>query len=89
MVMNMDWIYYEPRSSERYSIRVFDDGNERYAGYVNVWHKYGEWRGKVALVNSVDRAVRIESISAWKLDSRGGSPCYKGSRANGADAGGG
>ena len=89
----MDWIYYEPRLGEEYSIRVFDDGNERYAGYVNSWHKYGEWRGKVALVNSVDRAVRMESISAWKLDSRGcrpsDAPCYKGAIGNGADAGGG
>jgi hypothetical protein len=85
----MDWIYYEPRSSEEYSIRVFDDGNERYAGYVNVWYKYGEWRGKVALVNSVDMTVRVESISAWKLDSRSCCPCYKRSSVNGADAGGG
>jgi len=83
----MDWIYYEPRSSEEYSIRVFDDGNERYTGYVNVWHKYGEWRGKVALVNAVDRTVRVESISEWKLDLRiiRNTP----SRDNGADAGGG
>lgn len=70
----MDWIYYEPRSSEEYSIRVFDDGNERYAGYANVWQKYGEWRGKVALVNKVDRSIKIESISEWKLDSRGCRP---------------
>ena len=67
-VRNMAWIYYEPRSDEEYSIRVFDDGNDRYSEYVNVWHKYGEWRGKVAIVNSVDRTVRIDSISAWKLD---------------------
>ena len=67
-VRNMDWIYYEPRLGEEYSIRVFDDGNERYAGYVNSWHKYGEWRGKVALVNAVDRSIKIESISEWKLD---------------------
>ena len=83
----MDWIYYEPRLGEEYSIRVFDDGNERYAGYVNSWHKYGEWRGKVALVNSVDRTVRVESISEWKLDFRiiRNVP----SHGNGADAGGG
>ena len=70
-VRNMDWYYYEPRLGEEYSVRVFDDGNERYAGYVNVWQKYGEWRGKVALVNAVDRSIKIESISEWKLDSRG------------------
>ena len=102
--MNMAWIYYEPRSDEEYSIRVFDDGNDRYSEYVNVWHKYGEWRGKVAIVNSVDTRVRIESISAWKLDSRGcyqrswccdfvaspsDAPCYKGGTARGPDAGGG
>jgi hypothetical protein len=84
---NMDWIYYEPRCSEEYSVRVFDDGNERYAGYVNVWHKYGEWRGKIAIVNSVDRTVRLESISEWKLDLRiiRNAPNCE----NGADAGGG
>ena len=99
---NMAWIYYEPRSDEEYSIRVFDDGNDRYSEYVNVWHKYGEWRDKVAIVNSVDMRVRIESISAWKLDSGGlkttfssepkaqsDAPCYKGGTARGADAGGG
>ena len=92
----MAWIYYEPRSDEEYSIRVFDDGNDRYAEYVNVWHKYGEWRGKVAIVNSVDTRVRIDSISAWKLDSREAprvatksQPCYKGGTARGPDAGGG
>jgi hypothetical protein len=64
----MDWNYYEPRFGEEYSISVFDDGNEKYAGYVNVWQKYGEWRGKVALLNKVDRSIKIESISAWKLN---------------------
>ena len=91
-VRNMAWIYYEPRSGEEYSIRVFDDGNDRYAEYVNVWHKYGEWRDKVAIVNSVDMRVRIESISAWKLDYRVATksqPCYKGGIAMGPDAGGG
>jgi hypothetical protein len=83
---NMDWFYYEPRLGEEYSVRVFDDGNERYAGYVNVWHKYGEWRGKVALVNAVDRSIKIESISEWKLDLR---IINTPRRANGADAGGG
>lgn len=63
----MDWNYYEPRLGEEYSISVFDDGNEKYMRYVNVWHKYGEWRGKVALVNKVDRSIKIESISAWKF----------------------
>lgn len=66
----MDWNYYEPRLCEEYSISVFDDGNEKYMRYVNVWHKYGEWRGKVALVNKVDRTIKIESISEWKLYSR-------------------
>ena len=91
-VRNMAWVYYEPLEGEEYSIRVFDDGNDRYAEYVNVWHKYGEWRGKVAIVNSVDRTVRIDSISAWKLDSRAATlslPCYKGGIAMGPDAGGG
>jgi hypothetical protein len=82
----MDWYYYEPRCSEEYSVRVFDDGNERYAGYVNSWHKYGEWRGKVALVNAVDRSIKIESISEWKVDL-----CRRIStnNENDADAGGG
>jgi hypothetical protein len=64
----MDWDYYEPKLEEEYCINTFDDGNEKYRGYVNVWHPYGEWRGKVALVNKFDTSIRIESISYWKLD---------------------
>jgi hypothetical protein len=28
--------------------------------------KYGEWRGKIALVNALNPKIRIESISEWK-----------------------
>ena len=67
----MDWIYFEPRLDETYSINTFDDGNDKYRSYANVWNIYGTWRGKVAIVNEYDKSVRIESISEWKLTRHG------------------
>ena len=49
-----------------YKITQFDDGLNKYETYVNKWHIYGTWRGKVALVNSIDSSVCIPSISFWK-----------------------
>lgn len=71
----MDWVYYGPRTDVEYSIEVFDDGNEKYAQYTNVWLAYGDWRGKVALVNKYDRSVKISSISAWKAHERAAFVC--------------
>jgi hypothetical protein len=60
-----EWTFYEP--DKEYMITKFDDGNERYGWFPNRWRKYGDWRGKVAVVNAYDPTVRIVSISAWKL----------------------
>lgn len=58
--------YFNPDHTQSYMINTFDDGNERFQQYPNSWCKYGEWRGKVALVNAVNPKFRIESISEWK-----------------------
>ncbi len=63
----MDWKYYEPKTDVEYSINTFDDGNDEYKYYTNVWYVYGNWLGKVAIVNKRDKTMRIKSISAWKL----------------------
>ncbi len=60
------WNYFEPEQSVTYMINTFDDGNQRFEQYPNSWFKYGEWRGKVALVNALNPTIRIESISEWK-----------------------
>lgn len=49
-----------------YAIFVFDDGNQRYEAYENVWSIIGYGRGKVKLLN-IDDVTVIESISRWKL----------------------
>ena len=66
------WKMTPVNMEERYTIAVFDDSNETCERYANVWHIYGEWRGKVALVNTENWTVRIESISAWKVSICGG-----------------
>ena len=60
------WTYFEPDHTQSYMINTFDDGNQRFEQYTNSWLKYGEWRGKVALVNAINPTIRIESISEWK-----------------------
>jgi len=47
-------IMYQPNINKEYKILVFDDGNEKYIDYNNKWYIYGDWKGKVALVNSMD-----------------------------------
>ena len=49
-----------------FSIYVFDDGNQRYEAYKNIWSIIGHGRGKVKLLN-IDKITIIESISRWKL----------------------
>jgi hypothetical protein len=60
-----EWTFYEPKTE--CMIHMFDDGNEKYSLFPNRWRQYGDWRGKVALVNAHDATVRITSISAWKI----------------------
>jgi hypothetical protein len=64
---NFEWNMYPPDLSQEYIIRVFDDGNERYKEYENGWYKYGEWLGKVALVNKYNNLITIGSISLHKI----------------------
>ena len=61
-----EWFYFEPDHTHSYTINTFDDGNERFRQYPNSWFLYGEWRGKIALVNALNPKIRIESISEWK-----------------------
>jgi len=61
------WTMCHPDPSITYYISVFDDGNEKFKQYKNLWHIYGNWCGKCALVNSDDSNIRIESISSWKI----------------------
>ena len=61
-----EWTYFKPDESLIYTINTFDDGNQRFQQHPNSWFKYGEWRGKIALVNKSNTSVRIESISEWK-----------------------
>ena len=50
-----------------YAVSVFDDGNEAYTRYPNVWRVSHTWRGKSRVYNASDPSVRISSISTWKL----------------------
>lgn len=49
-----------------YIIKVFDDGNEKYKIYHNLWEKYNSYLGKISLRNVKDPSVIIKSISQWK-----------------------
>ena len=62
-----NWNMYSPDESKEYIIQVFDDGNEKYQEYNNSWYIYGDWKGKVAVVNSSNRSITIGSISFHKL----------------------
>lgn len=49
-------------------IIVFDDGNDEFKGYENIWKITKEMfnGGKVELTNMENRKIKIKSISAWK-----------------------
>ena len=64
---NFQWDMYPPNTNYEYMIDVFDDGNEKYEEYDNIWYKCGNWKGKVALINKTNYRVTIGSISAWKI----------------------
>ena len=63
---SFDWLMYPPDTSYVITIKIFDDDNQQYIEYPNIWHKYGECKGKIAIVNAVNANIRIESISIWK-----------------------
>ena len=62
------WNMYQPNINKEYKILVFDDGYDKYVDYTNKWYIYGDWKGKVALVNCMDFEIRIGSISQWKIE---------------------
>ena len=68
--MSDDWLLYEPDEDAIRIIHNFDDGNKKYDVYVNEWLVCGEWRGKIKLVNRLDRTVVIPSISLWKTHDK-------------------
>jgi hypothetical protein len=67
MYMTDEWVFFEPDITKKYTIIVFDDGNERYKYYTNEWFVIGRWRGKVAIQNSVIPDMKVSSISEWKI----------------------
>ena len=69
-----EWTYFTPNTNEVVSINTFDDGNDEYKYYTNRWHIFGKWRGKVALVNTENLTVKIQSISEWKTIAIASSP---------------
>jgi hypothetical protein len=54
-------------SNSLYKINIFDDGNEKYKQYQNIWEIYSVWKGKVSLINNKNNDIKITSISAWKI----------------------
>ena len=49
-----------------YELRVFDDGNDKFKVYENVWVQYDFYLGKISLQNVKNPKIQIKSISAWK-----------------------
>ena len=50
-----------------YKIWVFDDGNDIYKLYENIWEMYADTgRGKFSLRNVKNPTIEIKSISQWK-----------------------
>lgn len=50
-------------------INVFDDGNQIYQKYENIWIVFDTFAsgGKVRLFNLKDNDVKLYSISTWKV----------------------
>jgi len=65
-LLSSDWTYISP-GDNCYAIQSFDDGNQEFSQYNNVWKQFGVWRGKVALYNKDNSNIVIKSISAWKV----------------------
>ena len=63
--MGEAWVDVDDKRA--YAVSVFDDGNERYARYANVWRVERTWKGKSAIRNVGDASVFLGSISTWKL----------------------
>ena len=56
-------------------IIVFDDGNDEFKEYENIWKITKEMfnGGKVELTNVHDNTIKLKSISAWKTRKIDGS----------------
>ena len=54
---------------ELITIRVFDDGNQRFKHFVNKWiiEDIMHGGGKLKLKNKIDSEIIIPSISTWKV----------------------
>ena len=64
--MEVIWVDYIPKNT-LCSISVFDDGNEIYKKYTNIWNiMKTNNKGKVRLFNDID-SVTLPSISTWKV----------------------
>ena len=50
-------------------INVFDDGNQIYKKYENIWIVFDTFAGggKVRLFNFKDNDIKLYSISTWKV----------------------
>ncbi len=66
-LLSKDWVYTPP-CNDSYEIIFFDDGNQQYISYSNIWGQFGQWRGKVALFNRENPEILIKSISKWKIN---------------------
>ena len=66
-MINSEWTYFTPNENEIHNIFNFDDGNHIYEAYPNEWLIDGEWKGKVSLINSKYKSIKINSISKWKM----------------------
>ena len=62
------WDMKDVDKKNTYSIRIFDDGIEKYKKYENEWCIYGYWRDKTTLMNAIDPTILIYCISIWKLN---------------------
>jgi len=65
--LNIGWTFVVPDFNKKHRVNIFPEGQERYMDYDNTWVIFGEWKGKVALVNVQDPTIVIQSISAWKV----------------------
>ncbi len=62
-----EWIFFTPNSLDIYKLIIYDDGNEKYEQYENMWLISGQWNGKVELINRTNSEIKINSISKWKI----------------------
>ena len=64
--MEVVWVDYIPKNT-LCSISVFDDGNEIYKKYTNIWNiMKTNNKGKVRLLNNIENVI-LPSISSWKI----------------------